>query len=85
MKPLLFSILFAILFVSCDKNLENLPNLTEIKIAERPCETLEYVGKIGNDFNSALDSLRTLKTISSEIIKKPLKVLFNYDNRGFLV
>ena len=88
MKQILFSILFATLFVACDKNsenpiLENQPDLTEIRIKERPCETLEYVGKIGDDFDSALDSLRKLKSIYSEITKEPLEVLFDYDNRQF--
>jgi len=88
MRQLLLFLLFAMFFVACDKNsenfiLENQPDLTEIRIEERPCETLEYVGKIGNDFDLALDSLRKLKSISSEIIKKPLEVLFDYDNRQF--
>jgi hypothetical protein len=88
MKQLLLSILFVTFFVACDKNakdpvLENQPDLTEIRIKESPGETLEYVGKIGNDFNSALDSLRNLKNIFFEIIKQPLEVLFDYDNRQF--
>ena len=83
MKQLLFSMLFATLFVACDKNLENPPDLTKIMIKERPCEILEYVGKIGKDFDLALDSLRKLKNISSEIIKEPLEVLFDYDDRQF--
>jgi len=73
MRQLLFFILFTTLFIACDKNsedpiLENQPNLTEIRIKERPCEMLEYVGRIGNDFDFALDSLRNLKNISSEIM-----------------
>jgi hypothetical protein len=87
MKQLLFFIIFATLFISCDKSpsglTEKQPDLTKIKIAERPCETLEYIGKTGNDFNSSLDSLRNLKSISSEIIKESLEVLFDYDNRHF--
>jgi hypothetical protein len=83
MKQLLFTILLAALFAACDKNLENSPDLTKIRIKERPCEMLEYVGKIGNDFETALDSLRRLKSISSEIIKEPLEVLFDHDNRRF--
>jgi hypothetical protein len=88
MKQLLLSILFAAFFVACDKNTEdpvseNQPDLTEIRIKESPDETLEYVGKIGNDFDSALDSLRNFKNIFSGIIKQPLEVLFDYDNRQF--
>jgi hypothetical protein len=83
MKQILFSMLFAILFIACDKNEESLPDLTKIRIKERPCEVLEYVGKIGNDFDLALDSLRKLKNSSSEIIKESLEVLFDCDNRQF--
>jgi hypothetical protein len=88
MKKILLFVLFAAFFVACDKNaedpvLENQPDLTEIRIKERPCETLEYVGKIGSDFDSALDSLRNLKNIFFEIFKQPLEVLFDYDNRQF--
>ena len=83
MKQLIFSMLLATLFVACDKNPENSPDLTKIRIKERPCETLEYVEKIGNDFETALDSLRKLKSISSEIVKEPLEVLFDYDKRQF--
>ena len=39
--------------------------------------------KIGGDFETALDSLRKLKGISSEINKKPLEVLFDSDDRLF--
>ena len=91
MKKILLFIVLATFFVACDKIFENpnggltkkQPDLTEIRIKDRPCEILEYVGKIGNDYDSALDSLRKLKTISSEIIKEPLEVLFDYDNRKF--
>ena len=58
-------------------------DLTQIRIKERPNETLEYIGEIGSDFDTALDSLRKLKNIPSEIIKEPLEVLFDYDNRLF--
>ena len=59
------------------------PDLTQIRIKDRPGETLEYIGKIGDDFDTALDSLRILKNISSEIEKEPLEVIFDYDNRLF--
>jgi hypothetical protein len=83
MKQLLFSILFSTLFVACNISSENSPDLTKIRIRERPCEMLEYVGKIGDNFNIALDSLRKLKSISSEIVNEPLEVIFDYDNRKF--
>ena len=62
---------------------ENQLDLTEIRIKDRPCEILEYVGKIGNDFDSALDSLRNRRYIPLEINKELLEVLFDYDNRQF--
>ena len=93
MKQIVFSILFAALIVACDKdsetsadtnqNTETSADLTQIRIKERPGEMLEYVGEIGSDFDTALDSLRKLKDILSEIIKEPLEVLFDYDNRLF--
>ena len=93
MKQIVFSILFAALFVACDndsetsvdtnQNTETSADLTQIRIKENPSETLEYVGEIGSDFDTALDSLRKLKDIPSEIIKEPLEVLFDYDNRSF--
>ncbi|MDR1343696.1 MAG: hypothetical protein LBK18_10660 [Prevotellaceae bacterium] len=88
MRQLLLPILLATFFIACDTNtensgLENQPDLTEIRIKERPCETLEYIGKIGNDFDFALDSLCKYKNISLEISKELLKVLFDYDNRDF--
>ena len=81
MRKLLSYILFATLFVACDKNSE--PDLTKIRIKERPSEMLEYVGKIGKDFDLALDSLQKRKNISSETTKVLLEVLFNFDNRKF--
>ncbi|GHV08101.1 hypothetical protein FACS1894160_1820 [Bacteroidia bacterium] len=68
----------------CDKSaVIEFPELNEIKIADRPCETLEYAGQIGYNFESALDSLVRLKTISEEIRKVPLAVIFDYDDRYF--
>ena len=65
------------------ENHEKSPDLTKIQIKDNPSETLEYVAKIGGDFETALDSLRKLKGISSEINKKPLEVLFDSDDRLF--
>ena len=102
MKLVLFSILFVIFFVTCDKNsenpiLENELDLTEIRIKERPCETLEYIEKIGYDFDTALDSLTKkyepiLNVLATEghysgegynIDKEKINVDFSYDNREF--
>jgi len=41
MKQIIFPILFATLFVACDKNPEISPDLTQIRIKERPCDTVE--------------------------------------------
>ncbi|MBP5769939.1 MAG: hypothetical protein J6W75_01060 [Bacteroidaceae bacterium] len=59
------------------------PDLTRIRLKEAPGETLEFIGRIGSDFDTALDSLRKLKNIPSEIIKEPIEVLFDYDDRLF--
>ena len=59
------------------------PDLTHIRIKDDPGETLDYIGKIGSDFDTALDSLRKLKAIRSEIIKAPLEVIFDDDDRLF--
>ena len=60
------------------------PDLTQIRIEERPCETLEYIGKTGNDFDSALDALKRQKNLDSETIKVvPLAVIFDADGRAF--
>ena len=86
MKQILFTIfLFATLFVACstDETPVLLPDLTQVRIKEKPGETLEYVGKIGSDFDTALDSLRKLKDIPSEVVKEPLEVLFDGDDRLF--
>jgi len=58
-------------------------DLTNITVKEKPCEKLGYIGKIGNDFDSALDSLIKVKNISSEIFKDPLETLFDFDDREF--
>lgn len=91
MKKILLSIVLSALFIACgkesdslpNKEPENLPDLTAIIVKEYPCDTLNYIGRIGDDFDSALDSLRSLKNISSGISTVPLEVLFDFDNRKF--
>lgn len=95
MKQIVFTLLFAALLVACNedsepsadttRNTELSVDLTQIRIKERPGEMLKYVGAIGRDFDTALDSLRKRKSIPSgiKIIKEPLEVLFDYDNRLF--
>ena len=86
MKQIVFTIfLFATLFVACasDETPVMLPDLTHVRIKGRSGETLEDVGKIGSDLDTALDSLRKLKDIPSEVVKEPLEVLFDDDDRLF--
>ncbi len=85
MKQVILTILFATLSVAsaCGDDPMISPDLTKIRIKERPSEILNYVGKIGRDFDTALDSLRKRKNISSEIQKEPLEVIFDYDDRLF--
>jgi hypothetical protein len=59
------------------------PDLTGIKIKDNPCETLKYIRQIGRDFDTALDSLRMFKNITSEITRAPLEVIFTADDRLF--
>ena len=87
MKQIVILILFATLFVACNNDAHDedtvMPDLTQIGIKAKPAEKLQYVGRIGSNFDTALDSLRKLKGIHSEIIKEPLEVLFDYDDRMF--
>ena len=83
MKQIICTILLAALsFVSVMPS-DLAPDLTQIRIKENPGEKLEYIGKIGDNFDTALDYLRELKSITSEIVKEPLEVLFDYDDRSF--
>lgn len=83
MEKTTLALLFTLLFITCDNDHVREPDLSQIRIREDPSETLNYIGKIGIDFNSALDSLKILKDITSEITKEPLEVLFDYDDRIF--
>ena len=87
MKQIVILILFATLFVACNNDAHDedtaMPDLTQIGIKAKPAEKLQYEGRIGSNFDTALDSLRKLKAIHSEIIKEPLEVLFDYDDRMF--
>ncbi len=87
MRQYFITILVATLLVACNNDKEKVtsPDLSQIRIKGETCETLDYIGRIGNNFDAALDSLCNLKRISTqEIIKVPLEVLFDYDNRLFL-
>ena len=87
MKQIVILGLFATLLVACNNDAHDedtaMPDLTQIGIKAKPAEKLQYEGRIGSNFDTALDSLRKLKAIHSEIIKQPLEVLFDYDDRMF--
>ena len=87
MKQIVILGLFATLLVACNNDAHDedtaMPDLTQIGIKAKPAEKLQYEGRIGSNFDTALDSLRKLKGIHSEIIKEPLEVLFDYDDRMF--
>ena len=86
-------------FCSCAKNFENEPDLINIKITDSSCERLEYVTKIGNDYDTALDSLMqiyepNLQALAIEghysgegyyIDKEKINVDFDYDERDFIL
>ena len=84
MKKLVFPILLTVLLAACSSDETSIvsPDLTHVRVKDNPSETLEFKGKIGTDFDNALDSLRRLKSFSSAM-KIPLDVLFDADNREF--
>ncbi len=88
MKKIVFPILLATLLVACfaackDSADDETMDLTHIRIKDNPNETLKYVGRIGNDLDTALEALRQRKSITSEIKKEPLEVVFDRDDRLF--
>lgn len=108
MKKLVFTILFATLFVACDSddNLVISPNLyqeeslfNENKTFKCNGGSIVYQSRIGNDFDSALDSLirRYEPILNTAVIeghysgegliidKKKINVDFSYDNRAFFL
>ena len=66
MKQIFFFLVLAHLFVACDKPC----NCKGYSVDKNPCRCVVFKGKIGNDFDSALDSLKNLneaKFIEEEI------------------
>jgi hypothetical protein len=61
----------------------------EFSIGNSECNKLVYNGRYGNDFNSAVDSLRRICRLDEyedgyEVMREPiLNVHFNYDDRSF--
>lgn len=102
MKQIVILILFATLFVACNNDAHDedpvMPDLTQIRLKGSNTARLEYIGKIGNDFESALDSLTRKRepmlnalakmgSYSGEynIDKKKIDVDFDYDSRKFIL
>ena len=102
MKQIVILILFATLFVACNNDAHDedpvMPDLTQIRLKGSNTARLEYIGKIGNDFESALDSLTRKRepmlnalakmgSYSGEynIDKKKIDVDFSYDSRYFIL
>lgn len=109
MKKIILTILFAALFVACDSD-DNPVISPNVEIQEEQIfsenktftiggGTIVYQSRIGDDFDSALDSLLNryepiLNTLATEghysgeglnIDKKKLNVDFSYDNRAFVL
>ena len=65
MKQIVILGLFATLLVACNNDAHDedtaMPDLTQIGIKAKPAEKLQYEGRIGSNFDTALDSLRKLK------------------------
>ena len=83
-KNILLSFTFVLLFfVSCKK--ETGCDLNNIRLTDYPEEKLVNVGAIGSDFDSALDSLKSIRNISDSTLwfKIPLEVISNCDDRSF--
>ena len=82
-KKLLLFVVVMMSFVACQR--ETKCDLTHIQLKDYPDETLKYIGKIGKDYDTALDSLfRYLNCTSVEMyLKVPVNVHFDCDNRAF--
>ena len=81
MKKYLFILLILFCFSCKEKHACDL-DLRHIKVVNAP-EVLSYRGRIGQDFDSALDSLKSYKSIKTEISTEPIETDFCYDDRVF--
>jgi len=86
MKQISFFILLVILFVTCKRpcsceKFTDRPCICygEYTVDQRPCFCVKFKGKIGNDFESGLDSLK--KWYESEIL--PTEGL--YSGKGYFI
>ena len=91
-----FFVVFSTFFISCDTNLKDdefkLTKGQSFKVIHGVCGTIVYQEKIGNDFDSALDSIIKLREpiIIAEpwveeyyVEKKRMTIDFNHDDRDF--
>ena len=77
MKKIIFSLCLAILIISCKEH----PCVCDgdYTVDQQPCFCVKFKGKIGNDFDSGLDSLK--KWYESEIL--PTEEL--YSGKGYFI
>jgi hypothetical protein len=109
MRKKVLSVLFVTLIISCGKDPSVKPDavqdpftssgLTHIRILGKFNERLEFVGKIGDNFDSALDSLqRKYEPLFCGLVaeghysgegyiisKEKMNVDFSYDDRDFIL
>ena len=95
MKQTFFLILFATLFAACNNDCGCRDN--DYTVNGNPCVCIKFKGQIGNDFDSALDSLKRqyeplFQTLATEghysgkgyyIEKEKINVDFADDDRAF--
>lgn len=81
MKKFIF-ILLAFFCLSCKEKHTCELDLRHIKVVNAP-EVLSYQGRIGQDFDSALDSLKSYRSIKTEISTELIETDFCYDDRVF--
>lgn len=84
MRKIFISAIVFMVLLSCNR--AEKCDLHNIYIDSDMTETLVYVGKIGNDYNSALDSLMILKEYDDSgmnIQRIPISLVFDCDNRQF--
>jgi len=96
MKQIFFCFLLSLFFTSCKKTFTDDETLFKkhktFKIIDGACGSIKYQGKIGNNFDSALDSLIKLREpfiygnprVEEYYIEKEIMTIdFKYDDRVF--
>jgi len=96
MKKLILTLLLALLFIACEKPCTCNGDFT---VDKNCCICVKFIGKIGNDFSSAVDSLKKwyepkFNILATEghysgegyyIEKEKINVDFTDDNRAFFL